>query len=143
MATIRDILMRKGTYVASVSPETTVLEAARLMNEEKIGAVVVAEEGKMAGIFTERDILRRVVAVGRDPNTTTVAEVMTAQVACGRMNTSLEECRSVMTNRRIRHLPVIDDEQRLAGIVTIGDLMAWELSDHKDTIQFLHAYIMH
>lgn len=140
MTTIRDILMRKGTYVATVNPEATVLEAARIMNDEKIGALVVAQSEKMVGIFTERDILRQVVALGRDPAQTRVGDVMTSQVACGRMETTLDECRAVMTNRRIRHLPVID-EQRLTGIVTIGDLMAWEISDHKDTIQFLHAYI--
>ncbi len=143
MGTIRDILMRKGTYVATVTPDTTVLEAAKLMNDEKIGAVVVSQGEKMVGIFTERDILRKVVAAGRDPVTTQVGEIMTTQVACGRMNTSLEECRAVMTNSRIRHLPVVDDEQRLSGIVTIGDLTAWEISNHKDTIEFLHAYIMH
>ena len=94
----------------------------------------------MAGIITERDILRRVVAAERNPALTAVREVMTASVACCRRETSLDECRSVMTSKRIRHLPVVD-EHGVCGIVTIGDLMAHEVDEHQATIEHLNGYI--
>ena len=109
MATVRDILSRKGTEVVSVPPTATVLEAARRMNERSIGGVVVLADGVLAGIFTERDVLRRVVVPERPPGGTTVAEVMTTPVTTCSSSTRIEECAALMTDRRIRHLPVVDD----------------------------------
>ena len=85
-------------------------------------------------------MLRRVVAAGRDPSSTSVRDVMTTPVACCRPETTIEECRSVMTGKRIRHLPVVDD-YGLRGIVTIGDLMAFRVEEHEDTIRYLESYV--
>jgi len=140
MPTVQTILARKGGQVVTIGAADTVLVAATLMNERGIGGLIVLDGGHVAGIFTERDILRRVVAMGRDPASTPVREVMTTPVAFCRGETTLEECRAVMTDKRIRHLPVVD-EKGVCGIVTIGDLMAHEVTDREATIQFLNEYI--
>ena len=140
MPAVNAILERKGQEVVSLVAEESVLNAARLMNERGIGGVVVTEGGKMVGIFTERDVLRRVVAEQRDPATTSVGEVMTSPVVTCKSDTKLDDCRAVMTNKRIRHLPVFDDSG-VAGIVTIGDLMAFQVTDQEATIEHLNSYI--
>lgn len=140
MATVREILARKGPAVVTVTATTTVLEAARLMNERGIGAVVVLERGVPCGIFTERDLMRRVVAERRDPATTEVREVLTAELVTTREEMAVEECAALMTNRRVRHLPVAGP-QGLAGIVTIGDLLAWQVSEQASTIAHLNSYL--
>jgi CBS domain-containing protein len=140
MATVRDILSRKGTDVVSVPPTATVLEAARRMNERSIGGVVVLADGVLVGIFTERDVLRRVVVPERPPGGTTVAEVMTTPVTTCRSTTPVEQCAELMTGRRIRHLPVVDDGV-LSGIVTIGDLLAFQVRDQEATIQYMNNLV--
>jgi CBS domain-containing protein len=140
MATVHDILDRKGREVVAVETGATVLQAARRMNERGIGGVVVTEGGRIAGIFTERDVLRRVVAEGRDPARTTVGEVMTAPVLRCRPDARLDECRALMTERRIRHLPVVDQDE-IRGIVTTGDLLAHQVREQEDQIQFLNSYV--
>ena len=140
MATVQVVLDRKGGQVVTVDVAESVLDAATIMNERAIGGLVVMQDGRVAGMFTERDILRRVVAAKRDPSRTAVGEVMTTPVAFCRRDTPLNDCRAVMTERRIRHLPVVD-ERGVCGIVTIGDLMAHEVTDHEATIQYLHEYI--
>ena len=140
MATVQMVLARKGGQVVSTGVADSVLTAATLMNERGIGGLVVLDGDRVAGMFTERDVLRRVVAMRRDPATTPVREVMSSPVAFCRRETTLEECRAVMTEKRIRHLPVVD-EKGVCGIVTIGDLMAQEVTEHQATIQYLHEYI--
>lgn len=141
MATVNDILARKGTRVLSIAPEATVLEGAQLMNEHGVGALVVIDADRVAGIFTERDILRRVVADRVDPSTAKVHEVMTREiVGCG-LDTDLEEARSVFKNRRIRHLPVVDDNRHLLGLISIGDLNAFHADVQEHTIHLMHEYI--
>ena len=111
------------------------------MNQYGVGGLVVVDrEGKLVGMFTERNVLRRVVAVGKDPATTTVAEVMTTEVLACRPETSLQECAAVMTSKRIRHLPVRDDTG-LVGIVTIGDLLAQRVDDQQATIEYLTSFV--
>ncbi len=139
MATVANILEKKGKAVSSIEPTESVAAAARLMNESKIGGLVVTDEGKMVGILTERDILTRVVAQGRDPVATTVREVMTSPVATGRPDTSLDECIGVMTSKRIRHLPVVD-ARGVCGIITSGDLLAFQVTEHEATIRYLKSY---
>jgi CBS domain-containing protein len=141
MATVRDILAGKGGSVQSIGPGASVLDAALLMNEHKIGSLVVLEAGRLVGIFTERDILRRVVPSRRDPATTPVREVMTTEVVCGRTDTTLDEARGVMMTRRIRHLPVVDEEGQLLGLVSIGDLNAHLARDQEVTIHVMEEYI--
>lgn len=140
MATVRDILSRKGTEVVSVPPTATVHEAARRMNERSIGGLVVLADGVLTGIFTERDVLRRVVVPGRPPAGTTVAEVMTTPVITCSASTRIEECAELMTSRRIRHLPVVDDGA-LGGMVTIGDLLAFQLRDQQATIEYMNNLV--
>ena len=141
MATVRDILAVKGAHVLSIGPEASVLDAALLMNEHKIGSLLVMSGGCLVGILTERDILERVVAPCRHPAQTPVQEAMTTEVACCQPHTSIDEARGVMKNRRIRHLPVVDDDRRLHGLISIGDLNAHQAHDHEYTIHVLQEYI--
>jgi CBS domain-containing protein len=141
MAVVRDLLARKGTDIVSIAPTATVLEAARLMNDRGVGGVVVVDEAKaLLGIFTERDILRRVVAAGLPPETTKVADVFTRDIVTCGPDMKVEEVGSIMSTRRVRHLPVVD-AGGLHGVVTIGDLLAHRLSDQETTIQHLNSYV--
>jgi CBS domain-containing protein len=140
MTTVRDILDQKGNRVTTIAPGATALEAALAMNEHRIGSLLVLEETMLMGIVTERDILRRVVAAGKDPRVTAVAEILSSPVACCHPGTTLEECRAVMTEKHIRHLPVID-RGRLCGIVAIGDIMAYSITEQETTIKYLNAYM--
>src|SRR3954451_20806349 len=107
MGNVREILDRKGSQVFTIGTTATVLEAACVMNEHKVGALVVTEAGRVVGMFSERDVLRRVVTEQREPTQTRVADVMTRDVVCCTAATSIDEARSAMKNRRIRHLPVV------------------------------------
>lgn len=140
MSTVQSILEHKGRTVHRVAEDETVLRAAGLMNDARVGALVVTRGESVVGIFTERDILCRVVAAQRDPARTRVGEVMTAPVACCTPDTTLQECRNVMRARRIRHIPVVD-EGRLMGIVSIGDLNEAAAAHQEETIRYLHEYL--
>ncbi len=140
MYTVQHILDKKGSSVATIDADATVLDAARLMNERRIGALVVTRHDKVIGIFTERDILIRVVASLSSPSTTLVKDVMTTPVACCRRNTTEAECRAVMRKKRIRHLTVVE-EDRLVGIISIGDIIEDESTEKDDTIHYLHEYL--
>jgi CBS domain-containing protein len=141
MPKVTQILSAKGSQVLSVSPNATVLDAALLMNEHKIGALVVSEAGNVVGIFTERDVLRRVVAKRLDPANVRIADVMTREVVCCELDTEIEEAKAVFMNRRIRHLPVVDADGYLQGLISIGDLNAFQLDGHERTIHYLHEYL--
>ncbi len=142
MPTVNDILATKGSTVEQIHETATVLEATRLMNQERIGALVVhTGDESISGIFTERDVLTRVVADQRDPQTTTVQEVMTAEVICCNLDTKLDDVRSIMKTRRIRHLPVVDGEGRIRGMVSIGDINAHLAREDAVAVHFLHEYI--
>ena len=117
------------------------MDAALLMNEHKVGSLVVTEGSRPIGMFTERDILQRIVAARRDPATTRVADVMTTEVVCCRPETTIEEARAAMKNRRIRHLPVVDSRRQLFGLVSIGDINAYHLDSQDQTIYLLHEYL--
>lgn len=140
MATVRDILARKGTIVYSIGPDQTVLDGARLMNDQGIGGLVVVHDGALLGMFTERDVMRRVVADRRDPATTPIRTVMTKDVITCSPQTTVDECRAVMTAKRVRHLPVVEGDAIL-GIVTIGDVLALEVVEQRDTIGHLESYV--
>jgi CBS domain-containing protein len=142
MATVADVLAKKGTNVACATPEQAVIDAIWVMNDMRIGSVVVVDgDRRVVGMFTERDVLRRVVAAEKSPRETRVGEVMTEEVACCRPETPLEEVRHVMASHRIRHLPVCTDEGRLQGVVSIGDLNAWDADGKEETIHWLSEYI--
>ncbi|MCE9592447.1 MAG: CBS domain-containing protein [Planctomycetes bacterium] len=141
MATVADILSRKEGRVYSIAPRATVFTAAQAMNIWRVGCLLVMDQGRIMGIFTERDILRRVVAECLDPATTPVEEVMSREVICCRHDTPLDEARTVMMTRRIRHLPVVGVDERVCGLISIGDLNAQLVNDQEVTIQFLHEYL--
>jgi CBS domain-containing protein len=140
MPTVADILARKGNALISLPPSATVFAAAELLNAYGIGGLPVLEAGQLMGIFTERDLLRRVVAQRRDPETTTLAEVMTAPVLTCAPGTAVEECAALMTSRRVRHLPVLA-EAGLAGMITIGDVLALQVAEQQATLQHMSSYI--
>jgi CBS domain-containing protein len=139
MATVRNILQHKGGNVVTCTPQETVLRAARVMNEHGIGALVVVEGGKVTGIFTERDIMRRVVAAGLDPAATAVQDVMTQPVISCAPDTPIDECRAIVTARRVRHLPVVE-EGMLRGIVTSGDVLAQQLREQQEALDYLNSW---
>lgn len=141
MPIINSILQLKGSQVHCIDPMSTVLAATQRMNAERIGALVVTEKGRVAGMFTERDVLRRVVAEQRDPAKVLVRDVMTTPVACCEPEMSIDDARGVMKNRRIRHLPVVTQEGELLGLISIGDLNAYDVSGQQTTIHLLHEYL--
>lgn len=140
MSTVRDLLSRKGTSVISVAPDQTVLDAAHIMNDKGIGGVVVMQGTKLVGIFTERDIMRRVVAAIRDPAATLVRDVMTADPVTITAEIQIAVCRAMMSARRIRHVPVMH-EDGLVGVVTSGDVLAFEVALAEAQIEQLEKYV--
>lgn len=140
MPTAQMILDKKGEAVATIESKATVFDAAKIMNEKRLGALVVTDGDRAVGIFTERDILNRIVAAGLDPRGTVVAGVMTSPMACCRRDTPLSECKSVMSRKRIRHLPVVEDGE-LHGMISTGDILARESADQQATIEYLHEYL--
>ena len=140
MPTVQSILDRKGSAVATVDRSSTVLQAAQLMNDRRIGAVVVVSGDRAVGIFTERDVMTRVVATRKESEKTLVGDVMTCPMAVCRRDTKLAECRTIMTQRRIRHLPVVEDG-KLFGLISSGDILASEVADQQATIEYLHEYL--
>lgn len=141
MTQVRELLTRKGSHVLTIGPAASVLQAALLMNEHRVGALVVVEGGRVVGMFTERDVLLRVVAERRDPEATRVSEVMTAAVVCCAPETTVDEARGVMRDRRIRHLPVADADGQLLGLISIGDLNAQLQVAQEQTVFLLTEYI--
>jgi CBS domain-containing protein len=138
--TLDTVLANKGATIHYVVPDTTVLNAVEKMNEERIGALLVCESGEMVGIFTERDVLCRVVGEGRDPITTRVVDVMTQEVVAVNSTTSVEEAMAVISERRFRHLPVVDDGE-LKGLVSSGDLTRRVSRSQEGHIQDLMNFI--
>ncbi len=142
MPTVQRILQEKGTSVRLVGPEATVYDAAVIMNEHRIGALMVQDgEGLPVGIITERDVLSRVVAAQKDPASTAVREVMTQKMLTCSPDTPIADARMLIKEKRVRHLPVIDDNGRLAGMVSIGDFNAWDLAGQKSQIEALEQYL--
>lgn len=141
MARVQELLERKGTRVLTIRPAASVLQAATLMNEHRVGSLVVVEDGRVVGMFTERDVLQRVVGERRDPEATRVGDVMTSAVVCCSPDTTVDEARGVMRDRRIRHLPVADSDGRLLGLISIGDLNAQLQAAQEQTVFLLTEYI--
>ena len=141
MSTLSVILQGKRAGTHTIAPTATVLEAVTLMNEHRIGALVVVRGGNVAGMFTERDVLRRVVTDPRRPQEICVSEVMTDRVITATRQSPVEEAMRLMTQHRIRHLPVCDADGRLAGVVSIGDLNAYNSRQKEEALKDLEGYV--
>lgn len=134
------VLAIKGRHVETTRCNATVTAAVDVMNERRIGSLVVLDGDRVVGIFTERDVLVRVIALGRDPTTTVVGDVMTRDPITVRSTTRIGEAMHIVHTSRCRHLPVIDGG-RITGLVSIGDLNRWTLDDQRQTIHDLHGFI--
>jgi CBS domain-containing protein len=141
MKTVKQLLQGKaGGAIYSVPPAASVLDAIKLMAEKSIGALVVLDEGRLAGVISERDYARKVILQGRSSQTTLVREIMTAAVITVRSEQTVEDCMALMTRHRIRHLPVVD-AGKLTGVLSIGDLVKEMIADREETIRQLESYI--
>lgn len=140
MQTVQQILNTKGTAVWSIAPDDTVFAALKLMGEKEIGALTVVEHGQLVGIISERDYARKVILKGRTSRDTLVKEIMSTPVITAHFQQTVEECMQVMTEKRIRHLPVLDDG-RLVGIISIGDLVKAVIAEQQFLIEQLEGYI--
>ncbi len=138
--TIGEILNTKGSNVWTVSPDTMVFDAIQLMADKNIGALLVTEGDKLVGIISERDYTRKVALKGKSSKQTAVREIITGQVIHVEPEHTVEECMRLMTDHRIRHLPVLEGG-RIVGVVSIGDLVNWIISAQHSTIQQLQTYI--
>lgn len=134
------VLDDKGHQVLSITPQENVLEAIRRMNEKRVGALLVLADGAPVGIFTERDVMARVLACECNPADTTVAEVMTNKLVVVRASTTVDEAMAICTEKRCRHLPVMEGDKVL-GVVSIGDLTRWATKSQHHEIQNLVRYI--
>ena len=141
MSTAVQILEGKEGKVLSIDADATVYEAVERMVSANVGALLVEVDGSINGIFTERDYLRRVTLEGRDERTTPVREIMSAPFVYVAPEVTIDECMAIMTERRFRHLPVLEDERELVGIVSIGDVVKFQSQEQGVQIKFLTEFI--
>jgi len=140
MKTVKEILEAKSHKLLSISPQASVLDALKLMADKDVGALVVLDGEGLAGIFSERDYARKVILHGKSSRATPVSEIMTHKVVCVRPDQSVEECMALMTDKRIRHLPVLDD-RKVIGVISIGDVVKELISEQRFVIEQLEHYI--
>jgi CBS domain-containing protein len=140
MVTVRQLLTENGKPVCSIHPDATVFDAIQKMDENDIGSLIVMEDEKLVGIVTERHYARNVVLKGKTSPTTPVRDIMERQVTCARPEQAVEECMALMTDRRVRHLPVLEGDE-VVGIVSIGDLVKSIIKDQKFIIEQLEHHI--
>ena len=142
MGKVRDILKTKGRAVFSVEPSITVYSAIEQMCEKNIGGLLIVENGNLKGIFTERDYARKLILKGKSSKDTTISELMTKNPITVTPDHTIEDCMGVMSDKRIRHLPVVEDNQ-LIGMISIGDLVKHIIEEQKSIIEHLEHYITH
>jgi CBS domain-containing protein len=140
MKTVTQLLQAKGREIHSIGPDARVFDALKLMAEKDVGALVVMEGGRLAGIISERDYARKVILLGKSSHDIAVRDIMTAKVITVSPRHTVEECMALMTEKRIRHLPVADGE-RLIGVLSIGDLVKETIAEQEQTIRQLESYI--
>jgi CBS domain-containing protein len=139
--TISEILSNKGSSVYSIAPDEMVFEAIQLMSDKNVGALLVVDKGRLVGIISERDYTRKVALKGKSSKQTKVREILSQQVVRVTPSHSIEDCMRLMTEHRIRHLPVVNEEDEVVGIISIGDLVNWIISAQTSTIFQLQTYI--
>ena len=135
-----DLLKIASVPAAAVSPDTTVHDAVALMNQKRVGAVAVTESEKLAGIFTERDLMIRVVLDGKDPKSTAVADVMTAECISAKSDMSMGEALQIMSEKHFRHLPVVDDDLKVLGLLSIRDLLHQRVDNLSEELDSVVAF---
>ena len=140
MATVRQLLNTKGNEIWSIAPQATAYEALQIMSEKDVGALLVVVKGKLVGIFSERDYARKVILKGKSSKDTQVGQLMSYEVFSIEPQSTIEDCMALMTAKRVRHLPVMENN-RLIGIVTIGDVVKQAIADREFLIQQLQKYI--
>jgi len=140
MKLVKHLLDRKGRHIISVNPEDSVLDALRLMAEKSIGSVVVMKDQELLGIMSERDYARKVIIKGRSSESTAVSEIMTVNVFTTSSSETVNDCMSLMTEKKIRHLPVVEDNT-VIGMISIGDLVEAIIADQQEEIEQLEHYI--
>jgi len=140
MRTVDDVLSEKGRELHVVAPDATVHEAVRIMAERNIGAVVVCSRGELLGIISERDCVRRVMLQGRSAHETRVDQAMTSPVRSVGLRDSIDRCMQLMTDKRVRHLPVVEGK-RVVGMLSVGDAVKAQISEQEDLIEGLESYI--
>ena len=140
MKTVMQLLQAKGREIHSIGPDARVFDALKLMAEKDVGALVVKEGAKLAGIISERDYARKVILQGKSSQDVAVREIMTSRVVTVGPRQTVEECMALMTGKRIRHLPVIEGDQ-LIGVLSIGDLVKEVIAEQEATIRQLESYI--
>jgi CBS domain-containing protein len=138
--TVRLVLNKKGSNVWQVSPEASVYDGIEIMADKHAGALLVVTEGKLVGVISERDYARKVILQGKSSKQTQVKEIMTSPAIFVTPEQTVQDCMRIMTDKHIRHLPVIEDD-RILGVVSIGDLVKWMISAQQQTISQLHNYI--
>ena len=141
MATVNQMLISKGNDVYTIAPDATVLDALRLMAEKDVGALIIMDGDTLTGIFSERDYARKIALQGKSSRTTPVWAVMTDEVVCVSPDLAADKCMAIMTDKRIRHLPVLDDG-RVVGIISIGDVVKSIMADQQVLIRHLEDYIL-
>ncbi len=140
MKTVKEILQTKGHDVLSITPDATVYEALKIMADKNVGALVVLNGETVAGLLSERDYARKVILHGKSSREMQVREIMTSKVYYMRPEQSLQDCMEQMTDKRVRHLPVLEGD-RLVGIISIGDVVKEIIADQESTIKLLENYI--
>jgi CBS domain-containing protein len=140
MKSIRQLLEGKSGGLCTIGPNASVLDALKLMAEKNIGALLVVENDKLVGMLSERDYARKVILQGKSSHDTPIKEIMTAGVVCVQPGNTVEECMALMTDKRVRHLPVVENE-KLLGVLSIGDLVKETISEQQFMIKQLESYI--
>lgn len=139
---VNQLLMQKGREIISIAPTVSVFEAVQVMDEKNVGALIVLNtRGKIAGIFAERDCFRKVILTDKSPRDVQVKAVMTKKVIYATPEDTVDDCMALMTQKRIRHLPVLDGEEKVIGIISIGDLVKFVASEQDAMIRNLEKYI--
>ena len=141
MLSVRQMLSEKGSAVVSITPDTSVFDALKIMNEKNIGAVLVMKDEELVGIFSERDYARKVILAGRSSKTTEVKELMTCKVYCIDPSRTIQDVMELMNEHRFRHVPVMESE-KVIGVLSSGDVMRGVVAEQKNTIESLESYLL-